>query len=149
MNCKDYTPWISGYVDDELDAGKRQQLESHLQTCESCRREWEELVKIKENLAMIRFKEPLDAELDRYWSKVYNRLERGVGWICFSLGAILLLCWGALEIIEEMLLDPALSVVVKVGTVALIVGLVILFVSLARERLMIQRKDKYSREIQR
>ena len=136
-------------MDDELDAAELQQLERHLQTCESCRRELAELVEIKENLAMIRFKEPLDVELDRYWSSVYNRLERGVGWLCFSLGAILLLCWGALEIIEEMLLDPTLSLVVKTGTVALIVGTVILFVSLLRERLMIQRQDKYSREIQR
>jgi predicted anti-sigma-YlaC factor YlaD len=149
MNCEDYRQWISGYLDEELDAGRREQLQQHLQTCEACRRELEELVQIKENLAMIHFKEPLDADLDRYWSNVYNRLERGVGWICFSLGAILLLCWGAFEMIEEVIQDPAVSMIVKIGMVALIVGTVILFVSLARERLMIQRKDKYSREIER
>jgi len=149
MNCEDYRQWISGYVDEELDANEREQLESHLSTCESCRRELEELVQFKESLTMIQFKEPLDAELDRYWSGVYNRLERGVGWISFSLGAILLLCWGAFEMIEEVIQDPTVSTVVKVGMVALIVGAVILFVSLVRERLMIQRKDKYSREVER
>ncbi len=149
MNCENYRQWISGYVDEELDANQREQLEGHLHTCESCRRELEELVQMKESLAMIQFKDPLDAELDRYWGGVYNRLERGLGWISFSLGAILLLCWGAFAMIEEVIQDPGVSMMVKIGMVALIVGAVILFVSLARERLMIQRKDKYSREVER
>ncbi len=149
MNCENYRQWISGYVDEELDANQREQLESHLHTCESCRRELEELVQFKESLAMIQFTEPSDAELDRYWSKIYNRLERGVGWICFSLGAILVLCWGAFAMIEELIRDRELSMVVKVGMVALIVGAVILFVSIARERLTVRKTDKYSREVER
>ena len=149
MNCEDYKQRISGYVDEELDASGREQLERHLATCESCRREYEELVQFKENLAMIQFREPSDAELDRYWGNVYNRLERGVGWICLSIGAILLLCWGAFTMIEELIQDPGVSMVVKIGVVALIVGLVFLFVSIARERLTIRKKDKYSREVER
>ena len=98
---------------------------------------------------MIQFKEPSDAELDRYWGNVYNRLERGVGWICFSLGAILLLCWGAFAMIEELIQDPGVSMVVKTGVVALIAGAVILFVSIARERLTVRKTDKYSREVER
>jgi predicted anti-sigma-YlaC factor YlaD len=149
MNCDDYRPWISGYVDEELAPQEREQLESHLQSCESCRRELEELVQFKEQLAMIQFNEPTDAELDRYWRSVYNRLERGLGWILFSLGTILLLCWGAFEVIEEMIRDPNVSMVVKIGVVALVVGLVVLFVSIARERLTIRQTDKYSREVER
>ncbi len=149
MNCETYKQWISGYVDEELGVEERRQLESHLSTCESCRRELEELVQLKESLAMIQFKEPSDAELDRYWGNVYNRLERGVGWICFSLGAIMLLCWGAFAMIEELIQDPGVSMVVKTGVVALIVGAVILFVSIARERLTVRKTDKYSREVER
>lgn len=149
MNCEHYKQWISGYVDEELDAGEREQLENHLSSCESCRRELEELVQFKESLAMIQFKEPSDAELDRYWSNIYNRLERGVGWICFSLGAILVLCWGAFAMIEELIQDPDVSITVKIGMVALIVGAVILFVSIARERLTVRKADKYSQEVER
>jgi hypothetical protein len=98
---------------------------------------------------MIQFKEPTDAELDRYWGSVYNRLERGLGWIFFSLGSILLLCWGTFQMIEKVIEDPGVSLVVKAGTVALIVGAVILFVSIARERLTIRKTDKYSREVER
>ena len=98
---------------------------------------------------MIQFREPSDAELDRYWSNVYNRLERGLGWILFSLGAILLLCWGAFAAIEEMIQDPNVSMVIKIGVVALVAGLVVLFVSIARERLTMRKTDKYSREVER
>ena len=98
---------------------------------------------------MIKFKEPSDAELERYWRSVYNRLERGVAWILFSLGAIVVICWGAFLAIEEMIKDPAISIVLKVGVVALIVGGVVLFVSLVRERLTLRKTDKYSREVER
>ena len=98
---------------------------------------------------MIKFKEPSDAELERYWSRIYNRLERGVGWILFSLGAIVLICWGAFEAIEEMIQDPGISLALKVGVVALIVGGAILLVSAVRERLTVRKTDKYSREVER
>ena len=149
MSCEDYRQWITGYVDDELSVADRQRLESHLRACDACRRELEELVAFKEHLTMIKFKEPSDAELERYWRSIYNRLERRVGWILFSLGAIVVTCWAAFKAIEEMIQDPSVSLVLKVGVVALIVGGAVLFVSLVRERLTVRKTDKYSREVER
>ena len=98
---------------------------------------------------MIRFKEPSDAELERYWSSIYNRLERGAGWILLSVGAIILLCYGAFRLVEGIIKDPKVAIVLKVGVVALVFGVVILFVSLLRERLAVRKVDKYSREVER
>lgn len=149
MSCQHYRPLLTGYVDDELDDAQREQLERHLSACQACARELEELAAFKEHLAMLKFKEPSDAELERYWSRVYNRLERGVGWILFSLGSIILLSWGAFKLIEEMIHDPQITLWVKIGVVSLIVGIVVLFVSAVRERLTVRRTDKYSREVER
>jgi predicted anti-sigma-YlaC factor YlaD len=149
MSCEHYRQLLTGYVDEELADAQREQLESHLSACEACARELEELVAFKEHLAMLKFKEPSDAELERYWSRVYNRLERGVGWILFSLGSIILLSWGAFKLIEEMIHDPEITLWVKIGVVSLIVGIVVLFVSAARERLSVRKTDKYSREVER
>jgi len=149
MSCEDYRQLITGYVDDELSVADRERLESHLRACHACRREREAMVAFKEHLTMIKFKEPSDAELERYWSSIYNRLERGLGWILFSLGAIVVLCWAAFEAIEEMIQDPNVSLVLKVGIVSLIAGGVVLFVSIVRERLTIRKTDKYSREVER
>ena len=98
---------------------------------------------------MIKFKEPSDLELQRYWGGVYNRLERGAGWILLSLGIIVLASFAAIVMVQEMLGDPELPLLMKVGVVALVIGGVTLFVSVFRERLSIKKTDKYSREVQR
>ena len=149
MNCQDYEPMLAAYADGELSDEDRGKLQEHLSGCPRCRAQLAELTALQEDLAMIKFTEPTDVELQRYWACVYNRLERGVGWILVSIGSILLLCYGAFKLVEEIVTDPKVAVVVKIGVVALVFGVVILFVSLLRERLAVRKSDKYSREIER
>ena len=149
MSCEEFEPMIAGYLDGELSPPQRDHLDSHVACCDRCRRELAELTELKENLAMIGFKEPSDVELQRYWRSVYNRLERGLGWILFSIGAIILLCYGAFKLLEALIKDPKVVLSLKIGAVALAFGAVILFVSLLRERLAVRKVDKYSREIER
>ncbi|MBL7141037.1 MAG: zf-HC2 domain-containing protein [Planctomycetes bacterium] len=149
MSCDAFNRMASAYLDGELTAEDRRRFEAHLETCDACRRELADLKRLTEDLDMIRFKEPGDEELARYWSGVYNRLERGLGWILFSVGAILTLCYGAFKVIEELIRDDTVSNLLKVGVCALIAGLVVLFVSLLRERLVVCKVDRYSKEIER
>ena len=149
MSCQDHRQLLTGHIDGELSPQQDRRLKSHLDGCEACRRELEELAQIKEQLTMIKFEEPSDAELERYWSGIYNRLERGAGWILFSLGTIIVLCYGGFKLVEEIVRDPGISLLLKIGVVALIFGSVVLFVSLFRERLTLKKTDKYSREVER
>jgi predicted anti-sigma-YlaC factor YlaD len=149
MSCDEYRPLISGYIDEELEAGERQRLEEHLKGCASCRRELEQLRGLTEELRTMEFEEPTDAELERYWRSVYNRLERAVGWILLSLGAILLLGYGGFKLVEEFVRDPQVTLALKVGVLALMFGAIVLFVSLLRERMAVLRSDRYSREVKR
>ena len=149
MSCEDSQYLITGYVDDELSADQQRELEAHLADCPNCRDELAEMKTLKEGLAMMTFKEPGDAELERYWRGIYNRIERGIGWILSSLGAIALLCYGAFTLVEEVITDPTIAWIVKIGVSALLAGVVVLFVSLLRERLMLRKTDKYSKEVQR
>jgi len=149
MNCDEFKPMLTGYVDGELSAELRAALEQHLDGCEACNRELASLSRLKEELAMMKFKEPTDVELERYWHSVYNRLERGLGWVLFSLGAIIVLCYGGFKLVEEIVRDPGVAVLLKVGIVALVFGTVILFVSLLRERLAVVKVDRYSKEVER
>jgi len=149
MSCEPFNTWMSAYLDGELADDERRQFEEHLASCDACTRELDHLRRLTEDLNMMRFEEPGDAELQRYWGGVYNRLERGAGWILLSLGAIVLLCWGAFKLVEDVIRDPTVSIALKVGLCALIAGLVILFVSLLRERLTVRKLDRYSKEIER
>jgi len=149
MSCERFKPMLTGYLDGELDPAERAQVEQHLAGCEACARELEELTALKEELAMLRFKEPSDVELERYWRSVYNRLERGLGWILFSVGAIVLLCYGGFKLVEEVVSDPQVAVLFKIGVLALVFGAVVLAVSLLRERLAVCKVDRYSKEVDR
>ena len=149
MSCDEFESMISAYVDGELPEDWRRELEEHLAGCESCQAELAEEKALKEELDMIKFTEPTDAELQRYWSGVYNRLERGIGWVLLSVGAIVLLCFGGFKLVEQVIRDPQLAWWVKGGVLAAIFGTVILFVSLLRERLAVRHVDKYSKEIER
>ena len=149
MSCEEFKPMMMGYLDGELQPEQRAWFESHVAACEACALELAEFRKLKEELAMMKFKEPPDAELEQYWRSIYNRLERGLGWLLFSMGAIILLCYGGFKLVEETIKNPAIALLVKAGILAFVFGMVILFVSLLRERLAVRKADKYSREVKR
>ena len=149
MNCDDIRPLIAGYVDDELTRDERAQVEEHVGSCPDCARELREQRALKEELDKMSFSEPSDAELDRYWQSVYNRLERGAGWLMFTIGAAVVACYGAFILVEKTVLDPGVALIFKIGIVALGLGTVVLFVSLLRERLAVRRSDRYSSGVKR
>jgi len=94
----------------------------------------------------MKYKEPPGEVREGYWSRVYNRLERGLGWILTSIGAMSLLFYKA---IESLIKDPTLAVFLKVVILILLAGVVILFVSVVRERIFSYKKDKYAKEVKR
>jgi len=97
----------------------------------------------------MQFTKPAPEVWDRYWVGIYNRLERGVGWIVFSIGCVILLTYGGFQAVEAIIADPELAVIVKAGIIAVIGGLVILLISVIREKLFTARTDKYQKEVQR
>ena len=143
MTCNNYKDLMMGYLDDELSDAQRTTFQEHLTDCSDCRQELEEFKKLKAITDDVMLMEPEDKIWQQYWGNIYNRLERGVGWILFGISAILLLIYGGFKTIEEIVNDPTTGFGLKVGLIALIIGLAILFVSVARERLHFWSKDRY------
>jgi len=141
--CDDYKNRLMGYLDDELDNDQRQQVEKHLAQCPDCAAELEEFKKLKAITDEVALVEPEDRIWRDYWSNIYNRLERSIGWIMFSVAAIALTIYGGFKAVEELIKDPTVEIILKIGVLALIAGLAILFVSILRERLYIRRRDRY------
>ena len=83
-----------------------------------------------------------------YWSHIYNRLERGISWIFISIGAILVLSFAAWQWISHLFADTQMHPVLKVGILTLAIGILILFISIFREKIMVRKVDKY-RKVER
>jgi anti-sigma factor RsiW len=133
------------YLDGEMDEEERARFEEHLGACPRCRSELEKLREVKEVTARMRFVDLEDREWDRYWSGVYNRLERGAGWVLLSLGAIVVFGYGAWAALRGLWADTSLPLFVRVGIGCALAGFVVLFVSVARQRLYSWARDPYRR----
>lgn len=145
---KDKRELLAGYVDGELPEEKRRALEKELEQNEELRSELEEFKKLKEVTGMVRYADLPEEVWENYWHNLYRKLERGAGWILFSIGAIVLLSFGLYHFFSELYVDPEVPTLVKIGVSAAGLGLVVLLVSYVRERLFAYRRDRY-REVTR
>ncbi len=143
MTCRDYKEMMMAYLDNELDDTERRAFEKHLEQCELCRaelNEFKELKKLTDNVKLI---EPEDKVWAQYWGQIYNRIERGIGWILLSVAGMILLFYGGFKMIECIIKDPAVEMIFKIALILLIAGLSILLVSVLRESLYFRNKDRY------
>jgi predicted anti-sigma-YlaC factor YlaD len=76
MSCEKFKAMTTGYLDGELLSEQRNCLEIHLLGCKNCQKELSDLTRLKEDLAMLKFKEPSAPELQRYWTAICHRLEK-------------------------------------------------------------------------
>ncbi len=136
------------YFDGNLSEEEKKELKELILKDNKTEKELKEIDKLKEAIDML---EPInpEREWEEYWSSLYNKLERGIGWIIFSIGAILTFTFLGFQFIKELIQDPQIALYAKVGLIALILGLAILFVSVLRERLTLYKTDKYSKEVKR
>lgn len=139
---------MTAALDGELSADEEQEFRSLLATSPQYEREWTEYKKLKEVTMQMKFRQPPQEVWDRYWVNVYNRIERGIGWILTSIGAMIVLFYGGYKAIESILLDPSLEWFMKIGILAVLAGMVVFFVSVVREKFFTRKVDKY-KEIQR
>ena len=133
-------------VDGELTNQEKLEFEGLLRQQPQLRKELQQYKNLKEVTQNMKFKSPPAEIWDKYWLGIYNRLERGIAWILFSLGVIILLTYGGFKGVEAIIADQNLALIVKVGLVLSIAGVMILLVSVVREKLYTHMRDPY-REI--
>jgi predicted anti-sigma-YlaC factor YlaD len=143
MTCHDFKDLMMGYLDNELSDEARRRFEEHVAGCPECAREIKEFKRLKAITDEVTLVEPEDRLWQDYWNGIYNRIERSIGWVVFSVAAILLTIYGGFRAIEEVIKDPNVEILFKAGLLTLLVGLAILFVSVLRERIYFWRKDRY------
>jgi ferric-dicitrate binding protein FerR (iron transport regulator) len=134
---------IMASIDGELASGERGELERLLDAHPTLRAEWARFQRVKEVTEAMALRRAPEEVWSDYWASVYSRLERGIGWILFSLGAIVLLSYGAWAGVKELIADATMPWFVKVSLLALTVGTVVLLVSVVREKVFVGRRQRY------
>lgn len=139
---------MMGAVDHELTPEEQHEFNQVVNSNSELRQEWEHYQKLKEVTRAMKFKSPPKEVWDNYWMNTYNKIERGIGWIIFSIGAIILITYGLFKAVESIIADPQLQGIIKIGIIGVLLGLVILMVSVLREKFFVRKSDPY-KEIQR
>ncbi|MCB0279102.1 MAG: hypothetical protein KDD94_06360 [Calditrichaeota bacterium] len=143
INKTDYQELMMKAVDNELTVEEKTQFDQLLANDPSFKKEWQEFSQMKEITSSIRLKAPKAEHWELYWQQIYNRLERGFAWILTSIGAIIILAFLAFQFIGHFLLNEHIPLILRVGLTLLLLGLIVLFVSVLREKLTLRKTDKY------
>lgn len=143
MDHQKIKEYISSLSDGELDGELKREVEEHLAGCPECKREFEEMSKLEEVMRNVRLKSPPVEVWQTYWLSVYNRLERRIGWILLSLGAMILLFFGGYKAVEGIIRDVTISPLLKAGILISLAGTVVLLVSLIREQFFVRKRERY------
>ncbi|MBU1318988.1 MAG: hypothetical protein KKH67_07295 [candidate division Zixibacteria bacterium] len=105
--------------------------------------------KIKEVTDSMQLKDLPDSYWQGYWASVYRTTERGIGWVFLSVGAIILLATVGFVALGDFFMSSDVPLIVKIGVTAAGLGVIILLVSILRERFFARGHERYEKEVER
>ena len=135
-------PLLSAYVDGELEADDIARVEAHLKADAAGRAEVERLRAFNRLTAGLQLREAPPEDWEVFWESAYNRAERSVGWILFAAGVLVAGAYG-LWLVAAAVFASTLPIVVKAAIVAGATGLLVLLLSVLRERVFTRRRTRY------
>ncbi|MGM0631687.1 MAG: anti-sigma factor family protein [Pseudomonadota bacterium] len=130
-------------LDGEANDTERVKLERLLAEDPAMRTEYEKLAGVKELTMNHSPKDPGNALWQIYWGGVYRRLERGLGWILLSAGAIPLLMYGGWQVASDWFTNDSIPLWLRIAGGVMGTGMIILFVSVLRETLFFHKRERY------
>ena len=136
-------PLLSAYVDGELDPDQVARVEAHLARDPASRREVERLRRLKEVTDSMQLREAPPEAWERFWENIYNRTERGLGWFALTLGAVIVGGYGLYELCRALLFDSGVPLLLRIGIFAGCFGVLLLTVSVIRERIFVRKRTRY------
>ncbi len=131
---------MMAYLDGELSAEERRDFERLLDEHPEWRAEYNRLRPVVEVPRRLRLRPPDPALWDNYWEEIDGRLQRRFGWIVALVGSVLLILYGFIKVLAYAQND-----VVRAGILLVAAGLLILFFTALRGRLLELPRDRYRR----
>lgn len=139
MVCERFQSEGMRLLDSELSPEEKNRYEEHVKSCDDCRRELKEIGRIVGLTNDLRLKPPDEEFWARYWDNLYHRLERGTGFLLLVAGIIVLSAFA----IYEAVTSPEFFTVKGLSLAVALLGLIVVFLSVARERYHESKSDPY------
>ena len=130
---------LSGYIDGELTQQERQRVQLHCEQCTSCRDELEQIRSMRERVGSSRLSEIGEDRWRETMEDTTVKATRGIGWLIFIGGILLAVGIGVIEVISS----TSMSLTEKLIIGGVYGGLLLLFVSVLRQRLIERKTDRY------
>jgi len=134
---------LSAYVDGELSADQVDRIENHLAEDEDSRREVERLRRFNKVTGALRLKEAPPEEWEGFWASFRNQRERRFGWVLVTIGVTVVGLWFLYNLLVSLISTDALPLYVKGGIFAAAAGVLVLLISVVRERIHKRSKTRY------
>ena len=133
------------YLDGEMTASERTDFERHLETCDECRRILADMSELKEGTESMKIADLPETVWEKYWTGIYNRIERSVAWFLFIVGAVMMIGYS----MYQAFTDPTIDSFVRLAMTLMGAGFAVLLLSVVREKCAVNRADRYISEVKR
>ncbi|CAB0150031.1 hypothetical protein PSI9734_00603 [Pseudidiomarina piscicola] len=137
-DCKRLQPLISGALDDELTQQQSQHLQHHLKSCDRCKKTYQELEQMQKQLRQGR---PASTMPPSAAESTKEGMWHVIGWLLMLLGVLPLVGYVSYQILA----DEQLPSWVKLSIGSIGMGLLILFIYVARQRFIAAKTDNYKK----
>jgi predicted anti-sigma-YlaC factor YlaD len=142
-DCREFELLMMRHLDGEISPEDEKRLLSHLTTCPSCRKTFDEYARLATAASNIELPDVPQEEWDMYRANVFNRLERGTAWTVLTLGIAAVAAYLLYLIATYLVAAHGVPVWARIAIAVLAAGVVGLFLSVAREKMALRRTDKY------
>ena len=139
MVCNRFQSEGMKLLDGEITPEEKQAYEAHVKGCEDCSGELRDIGRIVEFSNEVELKEPDEEYWTNYWDVIFRRLERRSGFVLLIAG---LICVTALGLFKAVT-SPEFLTVKGLSIAVLLLGLVVIFLSVLRERYHESKSDPY------
>lgn len=135
---------LSAYLDGELPQQERQRVERLLDQSAAWREAYDDLSRLRSQIGQLSSPQPSDNEWSLTMTRMTVNTSRGIGWLLWGGGLLVLILYG----LYEFLRNPTIAAIERVGVLAVVLGVVFMFISVIIERIRDFPRDRY-RDIQR
>jgi len=134
--------------DGEIKISKKEELLQLLNEFPDLNEEYKSFLELKEVTDTMSLKNPDPEIWETYWYSIYNKIERGLAWFILTIGAGILIVYGLGQVLANLWQDPNTPVLLKIGIFGALLGLILLLISVLREKLFLRRHERY-KEVQK